>query len=49
MEKLEQRLLEKDRDIRIKFMELEKNIKSQEKYSDEKSEDLITQTLNQFY
>ena len=49
MEKLEQRLLEKDRDIRIKFMELEKNIKSQEKYSDEKSEDLITQALNQFY
>ncbi len=49
MEKLEQSLLEKDRDIRIKFMELEKTIKSQDKYSDEKSEDLITQTLNQFY
>ena len=49
LEKLEQSLLEKDRDIRIKFMELEKTIKSQDKYSDEKSEDLITQTLNQFY
>ena len=49
MEKLEQSLLEKDRDIRIKFMELEKTIKSQEKYSDEKSEDLINLTLNQFY
>ena len=49
MEKLEQSLLEKDRDIRIRFMELESKIKSQEKYSDEKSEDLINQTLNQFY
>ena len=49
MEKLEQTLLEKDRDIRIKFMELEAKIKAQEKYSDEKSEDLINQTLNQFY
>ena len=49
MEKLEQNLLEKDRDIRIKFMELEAKIKAQEKYSDEKSEDLINQTLNQFY
>ena len=49
MENLEQNLLEKDRDIRIKFMELEAKIKSQEKYSDEKSEDLINQTLNQFY
>ena len=49
MEKLEQSLLEKDRDIRIKFMELETKIKAQEKYSDEKSEDLINQTLNQFY
>ena len=49
MEKLEQSLLEKDRDIRIRFMELETKIKAQEKYSDEKSEDLINQTLNQFY
>jgi len=49
IEKLEQSLLEKDRDIRIKFMELEAKIKSQEKYSDEKAEDLITLTLNQFY
>ena len=49
MEKLEQSLLEKDRDIRIKFIELETKIKAQEKYSDEKSEDLINQTLNQFY
>ena len=32
MEKLEQNLLEKDRDIRIKFLELETKIKSQEKF-----------------
>ena len=49
LEKLEQSLLEKDRDIRIKFMELEAKIKSQDKYSDEKSEDLINVMLNQFY
>ena len=49
MEKLEQNLLEKDRDIRIKFLELEKNIKSQDKYSDEKGEDLINIAINQFY
>ena len=49
MEKLEQNLLEKDRDIRIKFLEQEKNIKSQDKYSDEKGEDLINAALNQFY
>ena len=49
MEKLEQSLLEKDRDIRIKFLELESKIKSQDKYSDEKGEDLINLSLNQFY
>ena len=49
MEKLEQNLLEKDRDIRIKFLELEKNIKSQDKYSDEKGEDLINIAIKQFY
>jgi hypothetical protein len=49
MEKLEQNLLEKDRDIRIKFLELEAKIKSQDKYSDEKGEDLINASLNQFY
>ena len=49
MEKLEQNLLEKDRDIRIKFLELESKIKSQDKYSDEKGEDLINFTLNQYY
>lgn len=49
MEKLEQTLLEKDRDIRIKFMELETKIKSQEKYSDEKSEDLINIEINKYY
>ena len=49
MEKLEQNLLEKDRDIRIKFLELESKIKSQDKYSDEKSEDLLNACLNQFY
>jgi len=49
MEKLEQNLLEKDRDIRIKFLELENKIKSQEKYSDEKGEDLINASINQYY
>ena len=49
MEKLEQKLIEKDRDIRIKFMELETKIKSQDKYSDEKSEELMNFTVNQFY
>ena len=49
MEKLEQNLLEKDRDIRIKFSELETKIKSQEKYSDEKGEDLINASINQYY
>ena len=49
MEKLEQNLLEKDRDIRIKFLELESKIKSQEKYSDEKGEDLINSSINQYY
>ena len=49
MEKLEQNLLEKDRDIRIKFLELESKIKSQDKYSDEKGEELINVTINQFY
>jgi len=49
MEKLEQNLLEKDRDIRIKFLELESKIKSQEKYSDEKGEDLINNSINQYY
>ena len=49
MEKLEQNLLEKDRDIRIKFLGLENKIKSQEKYSDEKGEDLINASINQYY
>ena len=49
MEKLEQNLLEKDRDIRIKFLELETKIKSQEKFSDEKGEDLINASINQYY
>ena len=49
MEKLEQNLLEKDRDIRIKFLELEAKIKSQEKYSDEKGDDLINASINQYY
>ena len=49
MEKLEQSLLEKDRDIRIKFLELEAKIKSQDKYSDEKGDDLINSSLNQYY
>ena len=49
MEKLEQNLLEKDRDIRIKFLELETKIKTQEKYSDEKGEDLINASINQYY
>ena len=49
IEKLEQNLLEKDRDIRIKFLELETKIKSQEKYSDEKGEDLINASISQYY
>ena len=49
MEKLEQNLLEKDRDIRIKFLELETKIKSQEKYSDEKGDDLVNASINQYY
>jgi hypothetical protein len=49
MEKLEQNLLEKDRDIRIKFLELESKIKAQEKFSDEKGEELINVTINQYY
>ena len=49
MEKLEQRLLEKDRDIRIQFLDLETKIKTQDKYSDEKSENLIDAAINQYY
>ena len=49
MEKLEKHLIEKDRDIRIKFMDLESKIKAQEKYSDEKSEDLLNIEVNKYY
>ena len=49
MERLEQHWLEKDRDLRIKFIESEVKIKSQDKYSNEKAEDLVSFTVNQFY
>ena len=49
LEKLEQSLLEKDRDIRIKFLDNEAKLKAEEKYSDEKYEDNINNYISQFY
>ena len=49
LEQLEKTLLEKDRDIRIKFLDKETRIKTEEKYSDEKFEECATNHLNQFY
>ena len=49
LEKLEQSLLEKDRDIRIKFLNNEAKLKAEEKYSDEKYEDNINNYISQFY
>jgi len=49
LEQLEQNLLEKDRDIRIKFLGQEAKIKTEEKYSDEKFEECINTRILQYY
>ena len=49
LEQLEQNLLEKDRDIRIKFLDDETKIKTEEKYSDEKYEECINTRISQYY
>ena len=49
LEKLEQSLLEKDRDIRIKFLDSEVKLKTEEKYSDEKFDEHMSNYISQFY
>ena len=49
LEKLEQNLLEKDRDIRIKFLDNETNLKKYEKYSDEKFEESTSNYIAQYF
>ena len=49
LEKLEQDLLEKDRDIRINFLESESKLKLDDKYSDEKLEECANNYINQYY
>ena len=49
LELLEKNLLEKDRDIRIQFLENENNLKTEEQYSDEKFEECVNNHLTQFY
>ena len=49
LEQLEQNLLEKDRDIRIKFLDDEAKITTEEKYSDEKYEECINTRISQYY
>ena len=49
IELLEKSLLEKDRDIRIKFLDAETQLKTEEKYSDEKFEENVNNNINQFY
>ena len=49
LEKLEQDLLEKDRDIRINFLENETKLKLDEKYSDEKLEECANNYIAQYY
>ena len=49
LERLEQSLLEKDRDIRIKFLDNEAKLKTEEKYSDEKFEECVNNYISQFY
>ena len=49
LEKLEQNLLEKDRDIRIKFSDNETNLKKDEKYSDEKFEESTSNYIAQYF
>ena len=49
LENLEQKLLEKDRDIRIKFDDEEKKIKESEKFLDENYETQIQQYIDGYY
>ena len=49
MEKLEKKLLEKDRDIRIKFIDDENKIKESEKFNEENFEVLIQKLINEYY
>ena len=49
LEQLEKNLLEKDRDIRIKFLDEEEKIKTEEKYSDEQYEECINTRISQYY
>ena len=49
IEKLEQNLLEKDRDIRIHFLDEEKRLKALDKYSDEKFEECSNMHIAQYY
>ena len=49
IEKLEQSLLEKDRDLRIKFLEKELKLKEEERYCDEKFEDDMNNHMNQYF
>ena len=49
LEKLEQNLLEKDRDIRIIFLDNETNLKKDEKYSDEKFEESTSNYIAQYF
>ena len=49
LEQLEQNLLEKDRDIRIKFLDDETQLKTEEQYSDEKFEEMTNNHVSQYY
>ena len=49
LEKLEQNLLEKDRDIRIKFLDSETKLKAQDDYNDEKFEENTNNHISQYY
>ena len=49
MEILEQNLLEKDRDIRIKFLDDETKLKTNEIYSDEKFEEFTSDHIAQYF
>ena len=49
LENIEQNLLEKDRDIRIKFLDDEAKIKAEEKYSDEKFDECVNTRISQYY
>ena len=49
IEVLEQNLLEKDRDLRIKFLDEEMNLKTLEKYSDEKFEEITNNYIYRYF